>query len=385
MPKPTYNRYAAFVSKQTSKNQLRTFPQPIDAKLDFSHNDYLNFSEHPALKQAAIDAANRFGVGNKASRILANQQQLAQDLERQIAFDKGTQSSLIFCSGFQANVSVLSSLLDKHVLNNKPLVFADRLNHASLHAGIQLAGAKQIRYRHLDYEHLNWLLDKYRSFDNPKFVITESIFGMDGDKVCLDTLIPICKKHEAFLYVDEAHATGLFGYNGFGVSADYANEIDLALGTFSKGLGCFGAYVALSDSVAQFLTNHCKGLIYTTMPPPTQIAVMQAAWSLVPHAQAKAQQLLNTAQHFRHLLKANNIGYGQSQTHIIPILIKDDSRLLEAFGNLKENGVLVSAIRPPSVMPNQSRLRIALNISHDLAACQQLLELLIRLKSQIDF
>lgn len=385
MPNTIYNRYAAFVSKQAGNNQLRTFPQQIKAKLDFSHNDYLNFSKQLALKQAAIEAANRFGVGNKSSRILANQQQLALELERQIAIDKGTQSSLIFCSGFQANLSVLSSLLDKHVLKKAPLVFADKLNHASLHAGIQLAGAKQIRYRHLDYEHLNWQLDKYRSFDNPKFVITESIFGMDGDKVCLDTLIPICKTHDAFLYLDEAHATGLFGHNGFGVSADYANEIDLTLGTFSKGLGCFGAYVALSNSLAQFLTNHCKGLIYTTMPPPTQIAVMQAAWSLVPHAQAKVQQLFKTAQHFRHMLKSNNIGYGQSQTHIIPILIEDDTRLLEVYGNLKAKGVLVSAIRPPSVMPNQSRLRIALNVSHDLAACQQLLELLTQLKCRIGF
>tara|TARA_R110002110_G_scaffold383245_2_gene594587 strand:- start:21361 stop:22512 length:1152 start_codon:yes stop_codon:yes gene_type:complete len=380
-----YQAYNQFVTTRKENHLFRDFPVEQANVLDFSHNDYLNLSLHPNLIEAAIAATKKYGVGHKASRLLSNQQNIAKALEAQIANDKYSEAAIIFNSGFQANISVLASLLDAKILGAPPLVFADKLNHASIHSGIKLAGAKQIRYRHLDTEHLNWQLNKYKDARHPKFILTESIFGMDGDIANIAEIIKIAKSHKAFLYVDEAHATGILGHNGYGLSSDFAGEVDLTLGTFSKGLGCFGAYVACNNSIADFLMNHCQGLIYTTMPPPAQIAVMQAAWKIVPHLRTQVQDLLQSANNLRQNLQAMVFDTGDSQSHIIPIRLQTAERTLQAQQALKQSGILVSAIRPPSVSPKESRLRIALNLSHQAEDIQVLLQAFKQAAHQIDF
>lgn len=340
-------------------------PEDKVLPLDFKHNDYLTLSQHPAIIEAGQKALTQYGSSSKASRLITNQNQaLVSLLEHAIASAKHTESALVYCSGFQANLTVIAALLDSAVLGAKPLVFTDKLNHASMHLGCQLAGVKQIRYRHLDYEHLAWQLDKHQSTHHPSFILTESIFGMDGDKVDLAQLIPIAKNAKAFLYLDEAHATGLYGPHGYGLSTDYQGEIDLIMGTFSKALGCFGAYIACSDSIKQYLINRCQGVIYTTLMMPAQMAMMQAAWQLVPSMQTSVKKLMALAENTRKTLAEHHFNFGNSQTNIIPIRLKCPEKVLKLQTHLAEKGIGVAAIRPPSVMPNESRLRIALNTSH---------------------
>lgn len=356
--------YQKFLNKQKEQHLLRSIPANVHYDLDFSNNDYLHFSQHPAIIHAAQNALEFYGVGSKASRLITHQQNLALELESLIAKDKHTEKALAFCSGFQANVSVLSALLDKKILGSAPLVFCDKLNHASLHLGCELAGVKQIRYRHLDMAHLEWQLKKHASASNARFIISESVFGMDGDVADLETLLRLAKDYGALLYIDEAHSTGLFGPNGYGHSTAFPGEIDIIMGTFSKALGCFGAYIASSKCIYDYLLNRCQGLIYTTLMPPTQLASMQAAWELVPTAQTQVQALFKLADYLRAGLEEKGFDVGSSRTHIVPIRLQDPERVLNYQQRLSEQGIAVAAIRPPSVMPLESRLRIALSLRH---------------------
>ncbi len=374
--KTTLFPYQQFCVNLRQHDLLRHLPHSQVAQYDFSHNDYLNLSQHPAMIRAAIEAATTLGVGAKASRLLANQQQPLRALEQQIAKDKHADCAMIFATGYQANVSVLSALLDRKALGQTPLVFADKLNHASMHAGCNLASVKQQRYRHADYDHLAWLLAKTRSLKQPRFILTESVFGMDGDVACLNTLCKLAKDYQAILYVDEAHATGLFGSKGYGLASDYGQDVDISMGTFSKALGGSGAYIACAKPLKRYLINRANGFIYSTAPSPMQVAVMHKSWEQIPFMQPPAQMLLQRAAELRRKLQALGYNTGSSCTHIIPIILKQANQVLKAQRLLAKQRIQVSAIRPPSVPLNQSRLRIALNITHDQHAIATLLNAL---------
>lgn len=359
----TYKAFALTNAKLRQQSLLRKLPKEKNFLYDFSHNDYLGLSSHPALLAAAQSFQGAL-VGARASRLITLQQKQIQSLEKQIAHNKQCQSALIFNSGFQANVSILSCLLDKKLHGKLPLVFSDKLNHASMHMGCQIAQVKQIRYPHLNVEHLRFLLQKYPR-DYPKFILTESVFGMDGDVAPLGEFIKLAKDFNALLYVDEAHATGLFGENGYGCAADFNGEIDIVMGTFSKALGSSGAYVACPQIIKRYLLNRCVGLIYSTAPSLVNIALMQTAWDLIPSLQAQVKSLLRSADQLRAQFKTMGLNTGTSMTHIIPIILNDAKLTLTAQRILNEHDIHVSAIRPPSVGPNQSRLRIALSVIHD--------------------
>ncbi len=363
--------FSQFCAQLRQQHLLRHLPHTRTFPHDFSTNDYLGLSQHPALIKAAIHAADQYGVGSKASRLLSLQQTALLALEADIARSKQTENALIFATGFQANLSAISALLDAKVLGATPLVFADRLNHASMHVACQLANVKQLRFRHCDYEHLAWLLQKNKNSKQPKFIFTESVFGMDGDVACLSSLIKLAKVHDAILYVDEAHATGVFGY---GLTADFKGEIDICMGTFSKALGGSGAYIACSRVLKRYFINRCQGLIYSTAPSPMQVAAMHQAWELIPRLQKKAQQLLITAQDVRQQLQQLGFNTGTSTTHIIPLILQDAGKTLAAQRFFEQQGIKLSAIRPPSVPMRQSRLRIALTTEHSQEAIKALLQ-----------
>jgi len=381
--KSIYKSYSIFCSKLRQQKLLRQLPKARQFRYDFSSNDYLGLSQHPALIQAAIAMADKSGVGSKASRLIASDQAVFHALEHSIAQHKHSQAALIFSSGFQANVSVLSALLDSKVLGAAPLVFADRLNHASMHVACHLSHIKQQRFYHADYDHLRYLLEKYKSSTQPKFILTESVFGMDGDQACLSSLIHLAKKYNAMLYVDEAHATGLLGKQGYGLTEDYGSEIDVSMGTFSKALGGSGAYVACSHALKRYFINRCQGFIFSTAPSLMQVAAMQAAWELVPDLQPQAKALLQQAERCRATLQSLGFDTGLSSTHIIPIILKEPEQTLKAQAFLARRGIRVSAIRPPSVGPNQSRLRIALNVNHTEEAILALIEGLTEYKKHL--
>ncbi|MDO9633192.1 MAG: aminotransferase class I/II-fold pyridoxal phosphate-dependent enzyme, partial [Humidesulfovibrio sp.] len=255
-------RYSDTLAALTRDGLLRVLPgtsTPPDL-LDFSGNDYLGLARRPELVEAAAEAGRRFGAGATGSRLLSGNTSLHETIEARIARDKGAEAALVFSSGYQANATCIAALLDKTVLGAEPLVFADRLNHASMHLGCALAGARQTRYRHLDLENLHALLEQCKNDPKPKVILSETVFGMDGDQVDVARLQALALRFGALLYLDEAHATGVFGPNGFGL----AETIELApttvvMGTFSKAMGVSGGYVACSTLVRDFLINKAGG------------------------------------------------------------------------------------------------------------------------------
>jgi len=324
--------------------------------IDFSSNDYLGLARHPLLIARAAEWAARHGAGAGASRLVTGTHAAHLAVEAKIAAFKGAEAALLFPSGWHGNAAVLAALLKAAP---GTLLFTDRLIHASLHAGA--AGHRQIRFRHNDLDHLEELLAAQDG--GPKLIVTESVFSMDGDRADLARLGTIARAHDAFLYVDEAHATGVLGPQGRGLSAAYPGA-DLVMGTFSKALGCFGAYVAGSRALIDYLVNACGGFIFSTAPPPAMLGAIDAALELVPGMDAKRARLAGHGEHLRARLNASGIDTAESATQIVPAIVGGAAEALALAEALHEDGLLAAAIRPPTVPPGTSRLRLALRATH---------------------
>lgn len=340
--------------------------------LDVSSNDYLGLSAHPALIERARAWAERFGTGAAASRLVTGNLDLFEAVETKVAALKGKEAALILASGFQANSAVLEALLDRTVLGAEPLVFADRLNHASLHFGCRAAGVRQIRYRSCDADHLETLLDRYADDPRPKFIVTDSVFSMDGTVAPLDRIADLARAHGAFLYVDDAHATCVLGEGGRGLGG----RADLVMGTFSKGLGSFGAYVACSTVLRHYLVNRCAGLIYSTALPPPVLGAIDAALDLLPGLEADRAHLQALSARLRDGAAALGWDTGGSTTHIVPIIAGEADAALALMGRFQEAGIWAVAIRPPTVPRGTARLRLALSAAHRAEDVERLLAVL---------
>lgn len=330
--------------------------------VNFSSNDYLGLNRHPLMIERAREWAGRFGAGSGASRLVTGHLEALAAIEAKIAAAKGAEAALVFASGWQCNASVLPALLDRTIWQAEPLVFADRLNHASLHMGCQNAGIRQHRFRHNDLGHLEELLDKHKDHPGPRLIVTESVFSMDGDSPDLGRLTHIAELWDAILYVDEAHATGVLGDTGFGLTVGH--PVDVAMGTFSKGLGGFGAYVAGSAVLKDFLVNRASGVIYATALPPAVLGAMDAALDLVPTLGAERARLQAMAARMRTELHAAGLDTGASTTQIVPVILGGEPRTLAVAAALEAKGFLGMAIRPPTVPPGTSRIRFALSCAH---------------------
>ena len=347
--------------------------------IDFSHNDYLCLSKNNLLMEAATRAGKLFGVGATGSRLLSGNLEIFQQLESTIAKDCNQDSALVFNSGFQANVFVLASLLNSEVFKKQPLVFFDRLNHSSLYHGIFLSKAELIRYRHNDIQHLTDLLQTYKNDPRPKFIVTETIFSMDGDVVSLDEIIDLSYKHNAFLYLDESHAVGMTGDRGYGLSTtkNLTHISHLIMGTFSKALGVSGGYITCSHIIKEYLVNFCPGFIYSTANSPMVIGAALKAWQLIPSLSYERQKIFELGKYMKRSLGNLGVNTGNSTTHIIPIIIgKEQISMIIQNKLLQQHDIMVSCIRPPSVPNNTSILRISINSSHNYKQAEMLLDAL---------
>lgn len=363
--------YSNFITTLEKQKICRVLPDYLLSKnegkfLDFSSNDYLNFSQSASIINASIKSVQQYGLGSTGSRLLSGNLALFEEFESLIATTKKTEKALIFNSGFQANLTVLSALLDKKNLKSTPLVFFDKLNHKSLYEAVKLSGAKLVRYAHNDMNHLAFLLQKYQNHSEPKFIVTETLYGMDGDIIDHRTLVDLARQYGALLYLDEAHATGILGQEGYGLSTeiDFQGVEHVVMGTFSKALGGSGAYIACSAILHQYLINHCAGFIYSTACSPMIIGAMKQAWTMLPEFQPKVLAMLKLADYLRKELKKKGLDTGQSTTHIIPIIYQDPIQTLALKNKLFEKKLITSFIQYPTVPKNQPRLRIALNIAH---------------------
>lgn len=349
--------------------------------LDFSSNDYLGLARHPEVKRRSAEYLERWGAGSAASRLVTGNLPFYDTIEAKIAAMKGAEEALVLASGFQANAGILPALLDSSLWEGEPVVLADRLNHASLLHGVQASGARQVRFRHNDLNHLEELLVKYGETGRTCFIVTETVFSMDGDRSDLGALKALADRYGAFLYLDEAHATGVLGPQGGGLAHGMAGGNCLVMGTFSKGMGSFGAYAACSKDLKDYLVNRCAGLIYATGLPPANLGAIDAALDLVPAMETERARLAANAERFRDRMREFGEDCGNSSTQIVPLIIGDETPALDLTHSLREEGLLAIAIRPPTVPPGGSRLRFAFSAAHEPADIDRLADAVIRLRS----
>jgi len=326
--------------------------------INLSSNNYLGLAGHPLLIEAAAKGAAR-GAGSGSSRLVAGNDPETAALEEKIAAFKGTEAALLVGSGYLANVGVLAALADRETA-----VFSDRLNHASIVDGVRLSGAQAHRYRHLDLDQLQELLQS--SSAERKLIVTDTIFSMDGDVVPLAELVELKNRYGALLVLDDAHGGGVFGPNGEGYAHELglADQIELTIGTFSKAFGAYGAYVAANRALIDQLVSSCRTLIYSTALPPSVVASIGAAIELVRVAGDRREALREKSERFRTRLAGLGFDTGASTTQIVPAIVGDSERALELAQALEERGVLAVAIRPPTVPAGRARIRFTLMASH---------------------
>jgi len=339
--------------------------------LSFCSNDYLGLANHPAIAQAMNEGIDQYGVGSGSSHLVSGHHREHELLEQELAAFTGREAALVFSSGYMANVGVMSALMSR-----RDTIVQDRLNHASLIDGALLSQAKMLRFRHNDMAHLRRQLGLAMG---KKLVVSDGVFSMDGDCAPLLDVSRLCAEHAAWLLVDDAHGIGVLGPHGSGLvnavgltSAD----VPLLVGTLGKAFGTSGAFVAGDKTTIDYLLQTARPYIYTTATPPALAAATRMALTLVHGADAERAHLQTLIGHLRQGVR--HLGYQlmPSATAIQPILVGANEAALQLSAQLRARGLLVTAIRPPTVPVNTARLRVTLSASHSLAQVDQLLNAL---------
>lgn len=337
---------------------------PVEIALDnkrlinFASNDYLGLSQHPFLKERAIEYVQKYGVGAPASRLLSGNLDCYEQIEQKIARLKRKEAALLFATGYQANATVLPALVGAN-----GLIAADRANHRSLLDGMQSARARWFRYKHNNLADMSERFVRSDDSDVDRWIVTESIFSMDGDRSDLALLCDHARQLNAQIYVDEAHATGVTGSDGMGLTSSL-DEIGFSMGTFGKGLGVFGAYVACSKVARDYLVNFCSGLIYSTALPPAVLGAIDAALDLVPTMTKERTRLSIHADYLREQAANMGLDTNKSDSQIIPLMVGSEKSASELAAYLEDEGFYAPAIRPPTVPSGKARVRISLSAQH---------------------
>ncbi len=338
--------------------------------ISMASNNYLGLANHPAVKQAAIEAIREWGVGAGAARLISGTMVPHQKLEEDLAQFKQVEAALAFGTGYTTNLGLIPSLIDKN-----GLILADRFCHASLIEACRLSKAKLRVFHHNEAGHLETLLNK-REKACPTLVVTEGVFSMDGDLAPLPDLLKLCQRYDATLLIDDAHGTGVMGANGRGSIEHFGlNPKDvIQVGTLSKAIGTSGGYVAGTASLKKFLINTSKGFIYTTAQPPAIAAAAVAALKIIQNEPDRRQRLRENRNYLYSELK--NIGFQltKTQSPILPIIVKSPETVMKMSQALYEAGVYAPAIRPPTVPKESSRLRLTVSSEHTLDQLQRVVE-----------
>jgi 8-amino-7-oxononanoate synthase len=323
-------------------------------------NDYLGLAVHPAVREAAAEAAMRWGAGAGASRLISGNMEPHRRLERRLAEFKGYERALLFGSGYLANTGTIAALAGRG-----EVVFSDELNHASIVDGCRLARAETFVYRHADVEHLAWGLRG--AGERAALIVTDGVFSMDGDVAPLAELSELARRHGCRLMVDEAHATGALGPGGRGsvAAAGLGGEVDLVVGTLGKALGSYGAYVCASAELTDYLVNSARPFIFSTAPPPPVVGAAGAAVELLAASPNLVDRLQGNAAVLREALAAEGLPIGESRTQILPLPVGDARAAMATSERLLERGVFAQGIRPPTVPEGSSRLRFTVMATHD--------------------
>ncbi len=340
--------------------------------LNLCSNNYLGFADDERLKDAAIEAIKQYGVGSGASRLVCGTMKLHRALEEKLTEFKKTEACLVFNSGYTANVGIISALVKRG-----DIVFCDRLNHASIIDGIILSRAELRRYPHRDVNALAEMLEK-TTCSGRRLIVTDSVFSMDGDIAPLKELCELSKKHNCLLMIDEAHATGVLGENGRGAlehcGLEDKKDTIIQMGTFSKALGGFGAYVCARQDIIDYLINHSRAFIYTTSLPPSIAAANIKALEIIQDESYLRQRLHENIELVRRSLRGFGFEIASDPTPIIPLMTKEPDVTMEFSKRLFEKGFFVQGIRPPTVAQGQCRLRLTVMATHRHKELERALE-----------
>ncbi len=322
-------------------------------------NNYLGLADHPRLREAAADAAMRWGVGTGGSRLVSGTMTIHRRLEERLAAFKGREAALLFGSGYLANAGTIAALA-----RPGDVVFSDELNHASIIDGCRLSRADVFVYDHGDAEHLRWGI--VHAEGRGALIVTDSVFSMDGDVAPLSEIVDLAQRFGLRTVVDEAHATGTVGPGGRGAVAEagLGDQIDVIVGTLGKALGSYGAFVACDQPMAQYLVNAARTFIFSTALPPPAVAGALAALDLLAERPRLVTKLAANAAALRAGLEQEGFDVRESRTHILPLIIGEAQRTMRICESALAQGVFAQAIRPPTVPDMTSRLRVAVMASH---------------------
>ncbi len=333
--------------------------------LSFCCNDYLNLSHHPAVKAAAIAAIEKYGVGSGASRLVTGNNPLFRELEEKLARFKGAEAAIVFGSGYLANTGIIPALVGAD-----DLILMDELNHACLWAGARLSNATVLTYPHNDAEAARKLLKEHRASHVHAMIATDGVFSMDGDIAPLRALSDLAKEYDAWLLVDDAHGLGVIGNGRGAANTGEPIDIPLQMGTLSKAIGGYGAYLCASQSVVDWLHNRARSFVYSTGLPPASIAAAIAALDVIEHDKALVEKPLAKARAF-----TKAAGLPEPASNILPVKLGDEQRTMRASDMLADEGFLVVGIRPPTVPKDTARLRLTFTAGHPDAEVQRLAHL----------
>ncbi|WP_141266545.1 8-amino-7-oxononanoate synthase [Thermodesulfovibrio sp. Kuro-1] len=326
--------------------------------INFASNDYLGLSQHPLVKEAGIDAIKIFGAGGGASRLLSGGTILHRKLEELLSEFKNTESCLVLNSGYTANTSLIPVLA-----GDNDIIFSDELNHASIIDGCRLSRAEKIIYKHADIEDLKKLIRNI-SCKGKKVIITDTVFSMDGDIAPIRELYELCKAEGALLYIDDAHGTGVLG-NGYGILKHLGLQTEafvIQMGTLSKAIGVFGAFVCGDSSIIDWFINSARGFIFSTSLPPSTVASAYASLKIIMEDKELIKRLWENIEKVMEIIKNLELKTTKTQTPIIPILFENIEQAIKASRILYDSGIYAPVIRPPTV--KTPRIRITITAGH---------------------
>ena len=327
--------------------------------LAFCSNDYLGLASHPRIVEAAIEAASRYGVGEGASHLLSGHSAAHERLETKLAEFMQMPRALLFSTGYQANIGAVTALAGP-----EDAIFSDELNHASLIDGVRLSRARVVRYPHADIGFLSEALAE--SDATTKLIVTDGVFSMDGDIAPLPAVLDLCERHDAWLLVDDAHGFGVIGPGGRGAPAHFGLRSPrlVYVGTLGKAAGVAGAFVAGAEEIVETVLQRARTYIYTTAAPAMLAAAIETSLQLIGEDEWRRERLRKLIAVLRHGMREGERGLAPSDTPIQPLVLGANSDAVRASAALRERGILVPAIRPPTVPEGTARLRISLSAAH---------------------
>ncbi len=346
--------------------------------INLSSNNYLGLTTHPRLKQAAVDAVERYGVGSGAVRTIAGTMDLHLELEQKLAEFKQVDACLVFQSGFTANAGTVSCILGK-----EDVIVSDQLNHASIIDGCRLSRAQIKVYPHADMDGLRQALSEVEG--RRICVVTDGVFSMDGDIAPLPDVVEIAREAGAIVMVDDAHASGVLGTNGRGTVDYYGlhGEVDIQVGTLSKAVGGLGGYVAGPQHLIDYLIQRARPFLFSTSHPPAVIAAASAAVDVLVEEPQIIETLWENTEFFRRGLESLGFDTGASQTPIIPVMVGDEKKTMALADRLFEAGVFAQGIAYPTVPPGKARVRTIITAEHRTEELQYALDIFARVGNEL--